>query len=59
MRCPWPALRAARMLREHAEILILADDPIAPGELRSLAEQRGWTLSELETDNGISFHISR
>lgn len=59
MRCPWPALRAARMLRDHPEILILADDPIAPDELRSLAQAKGWTLTELRSADGISFHISR
>jgi tRNA 2-thiouridine synthesizing protein A len=59
MRCPWPALRAARMLRDHSEILLLADDPIAPGELRSLAREKGWTLMEKMTGEGISFYISR
>ena len=30
MRCPWPALRAARALRTHCAVLVRADDPIAP-----------------------------
>lgn len=59
MRCPWPALRAARMLREHEEILLLADDPAAPAELRSLAQEKGWMLTELAAGEGMSFHISR
>ncbi|MES2754938.1 MAG: sulfurtransferase TusA family protein [Pseudomonadota bacterium] len=37
MRCPWPALRAARALREHGIADILTDDPIAPAELAALA----------------------
>lgn len=59
MRCPWPALRAARMLRDHAEIMVLADDPAAPGELRSLARQNGWRLAEQMTGEGLIFHICR
>lgn len=59
MRCPWPALRAARMLRDHPQILLLTDDPIAPGELRSLAQEKGWALTEKMAGEEISFHISR
>lgn len=44
MRCPWPALRAARALRTHEAILLRADDPIAPKELAAMAEERGWTF---------------
>ncbi|MCF8706555.1 sulfurtransferase TusA family protein [Rhizorhapis sp. SPR117] len=59
MRCPWPALRAARMLREHAEILIFADDPAAPGELRSLARENSWHLVEDLTNEGQAFRIRK
>lgn len=59
MRCPWPALRAARMLRDHSKILLLADDPIAPGELRSLVQEKGWTMTEVRAGDEIVFHISR
>lgn len=59
MRCPWPALRAARTLRDHLEIQLLADDPNAPAELRSLALEKGWMLKEEVTGQEISFHISR
>ncbi|MBK5265052.1 MAG: sulfurtransferase TusA family protein [Alphaproteobacteria bacterium] len=59
MRCPWPALRAARMLREHTEIMIFADDPAAPGELRSLARENGWRLVEELTNEGQAFHICK
>jgi tRNA 2-thiouridine synthesizing protein A len=40
MRCPWPAIRAARALRDLApgtEITVLADDPAAARELEQLA----------------------
>lgn len=59
MRCPWPALRAARMLRDHAAILILADDPAAPAELRGLALERGWTLAEEAAADGFLFRIRK
>ncbi|HTG39515.1 sulfurtransferase TusA family protein [Sphingomonas sp.] len=41
LRCPWPALRAARALREGAPIEILADDPAAARELAALAGAQG------------------
>ena len=36
MKCPWPALRAARAMRETDAIVIEADDPIAGAELEAL-----------------------
>jgi len=45
MRCPWPVLRAARAMRDHAAVRIRADDPIAEGELQALAGERGWTFA--------------
>ena len=59
MRCPWPALRAARTLRQADEILILADDPAAPAELKSLALQNGWNCLEEAGPEGRAFRISR
>jgi tRNA 2-thiouridine synthesizing protein A len=59
MRCPWPALRAARTLRQAHEILILADDPAAPSELQSLALQNGWNCVEEAAPEGRAFRISR
>ena len=43
MRCPWPAIRMAKALREHpdAVVEIVADDPAAEGELRSVTEAAG------------------
>ncbi|ATE63421.1 sulfurtransferase TusA family protein [Rhizorhabdus dicambivorans] len=46
MRCPWPVLRLARAMRElgGGPVLILADDPIAPGEIAALAAAQGWDV---------------
>lgn len=47
LRCPWPALRLARAMREGgaaARVRILADDPAAPREIAALAAERGWTV---------------
>lgn len=57
MRCPWPAIRLARALREgHGPVEIIADDPKAAGELRSVADALGLVLTPLD-DNG--FRVSR
>ncbi|MFZ5707176.1 MAG: sulfurtransferase TusA family protein [Pseudomonadota bacterium] len=57
MRCPWPVVRLAKAVRDGAsEVLILADDPIAPGEIAALAAARGWTVQPAEEDHG--WHIS-
>ena len=45
MKCPWPALRAARAMRKAHAIMIEADDPIAPSELAALAQQQGWDFA--------------
>ncbi|MGV7122145.1 sulfurtransferase TusA family protein [Sphingopyxis sp. 550A] len=46
MRCPWPALRLARAMREAADVLLLADDPQAGREVAALAGEQGWTLAD-------------
>ena len=46
LRCPWPALRLARAVRQGARTVRLrADDPAAPEEIAALAAERGWRLS--------------
>ena len=47
LRCPWPALRLARALREGLALpcTVRADDPRAGVELTTLAENHGLTLS--------------
>lgn len=42
MKCPWPALRAARAMRTGESVLVEADDPMAATELAVLAGERGW-----------------
>ena len=59
MLCPWPALRlsrAARQLGSAGSIRILADDPIAPRELQSLCDERGWILVR-EEDSAFAFTV--
>ncbi len=56
MRCPWPALRAARALRTHIAVLLHADDPVAPQELAAMAVEQGWFF-EIKDKN--LFFISR
>ncbi|MES2336599.1 MAG: sulfurtransferase TusA family protein [Pseudomonadota bacterium] len=51
MRCPWPALRLARAIRGGArEVEVIADDPIAPGELAAVAAARGMAFEILDSD---------
>lgn len=45
MKCPWPALRAARAMRSARTVLIEADDPIADKELAAMAREQGWAYS--------------
>lgn len=62
MRCPWPALRLARAMRELSEggtVVIVADDPIAPHEIEALAAERGWTVSSIETAIGPGHRVGR
>ena len=47
--CPWPVIRLARAARElggPGRIRLLADDPIAPGEVAALCAERGWMVDE-------------
>ncbi|AJA07630.1 hypothetical protein SKP52_03505 [Sphingopyxis fribergensis] len=48
MRCPWPALRLARAMREAADVLLIADDPQAGREVTAMAGEHGWSV---ETDS--------
>ncbi len=57
LRCPWPAIRLARALREGAtDVEILADDPAAPGELAAVAAHAGASLTQAERD-GVAFFV--
>lgn len=53
MRCPWPAIRLARAMREGEEpVLLIADDPAAPGEIAALATAQGWHVAAESIDGG-------
>lgn len=45
MRCPWPALRLARAMRETMIVELLSDDPRAAEEAQALADHNGWALT--------------
>ena len=45
MRCPWPAVRLARALRDGATCVeVIADDPQAPSELAAVAASANATI---------------
>lgn len=46
MRCPWPVLRLARAMRSVPCALLIADDPQAEREVRALAAEQGWQVSD-------------
>ncbi|MBW4331409.1 sulfurtransferase TusA family protein [Stakelama sp. CBK3Z-3] len=48
MRCPWPAIRLARLLRDgNGPVEIDADDPAAARELEQVAKAAGATIEQL------------
>jgi tRNA 2-thiouridine synthesizing protein A len=49
MKCPWPALRAARAMRAADAVTIEADDPSAAYELEALTQQQGWKFLAIAT----------
>ena len=60
LRCPWPVIRLGRAARElggPGSIRILADDPIAPGEIAALCRERGWRMSP-DPDSPHAFRIA-
>lgn len=55
MRCPWPALRLARAMRQGAgQVRLRADDPAAPGEIAALAAENGWRVERQGDDFLVS-----
>jgi|GEM_PF-1465405 len=59
MRCPWPAIRLARALREGAEMIeITADDPDAERELELVARSVGASMIRLEGHPAAVFQIN-
>jgi tRNA 2-thiouridine synthesizing protein A len=60
LRCPWPAIRVARAIREAGEdavIVAVADDPAAPREIGAVAAERGWRFSDIESPIGPALRL--
>jgi len=58
MRCPWPAIRLARALREGAGVVeIIADDPAAATELAAVAKQSEMDISLVNSGSAMVFRI--
>lgn len=59
LRCPLPVLRLARALREDgAPLMMVADDPIAPGEIAAFVADRALEIAACETEFGAGWLIS-
>jgi tRNA 2-thiouridine synthesizing protein A len=58
LRCPWPALRAAKAMRSGAAFIIAADDPRAEAELAALARARGWAMDAVEDEAGPGWALT-
>ncbi len=62
LRCPWPVLRLSRIARDAGavgSVEILADDPIAPSELRQLCEERGWRFEQGQAEHSFTVWLDR
>ena len=60
LRCPWPALRVGRALREgETPLLAVADDPLAATEIAAVADARGWTITPSPSQWGPALLILR
>ena len=54
-RCPWPALRLARLMRRAGQgdkVILLFDDQKARSEIADLCESNGWSLCERPNGDG-------
>lgn len=52
LKCPWPALRLARAVRQAGGgcFELLAEDPAAARDIPRLAEENGWLLQSLDAE---------
>lgn len=59
-RCPWPAIRLARALREPSDMIeIIADDPAAAAELASVAAAAAASMVAVKGAEMPTFRIQR
>lgn len=59
-RCPWPAIRLARALRDHAgPIEIIADDLAAGPELAAVASAAQAAIISMEGEGIPTFRVER
>ncbi len=59
LKCPWPVLRAARVMRECDAILLLADDPVALIDVPALAAANGWSFVLRDQGSHHDFQLSK
>lgn len=59
LKCPWPVLRAARVMRECDAIHLFADDPVALIDVPALAKANGWSLVLSDQGNHHVFQLSK
>jgi tRNA 2-thiouridine synthesizing protein A len=59
MRCPWPAVRLAKALRDGERLVtIIADDPQAPTELAAVAASANATIEIVLDEFSQTFVIT-
>ncbi len=59
LKCPLPALKAARRMRQHAagtRFVVLADDPMAAIDIPHLCREDGHRLKKTRRD-GATLHF--
>lgn len=62
LKCPMPVLRVKKALKAAgpgAEIEVVTDDPHAPADIRTFAEQSGHTIVSQTADGARTHHRLR
>jgi len=59
LKCPWPVLRAARAMRAHDAVLLLADDPVARIDVPALAAERHWSILVEHHADHDAYHLRK
>ena len=59
-RCPVPTLKLRRALESQAEVLLLADDPMAQIDVPHFCQQNNYVLISSDArDSHWAFHVKR